>query len=179
MRAEILKLRTEVDCRIEHGANSGGHLEYVRAELDKLLALPWCFEQGRVCTAFCEMECFLQDVTIPPCERGEPVAARVPSESEGDEELWRALAPVFALADSACHDEACQCKKDLARARELVGIRRSRLSSVTEGSVEESRTNETSNLAGGSSPVSSAGPEVLPHVPDTAGEVNPMPGVRP
>lgn len=33
----ILKLRTEVNCRIEHGADSNGHLEYVQARLDKLL----------------------------------------------------------------------------------------------------------------------------------------------
>lgn len=35
---EILLLRTEVDCRIEHGADSGGHLEYVRDRLDRITA---------------------------------------------------------------------------------------------------------------------------------------------
>ena len=31
-------LRMEVDCRIEHGAESGGHLEFVRDKLDLLVA---------------------------------------------------------------------------------------------------------------------------------------------
>ena len=30
-------LRTEVNCRIEHGADSGGHLEYVMTRLDAIL----------------------------------------------------------------------------------------------------------------------------------------------
>ena len=34
---ELLKLRTEVDCRIEHGADSGGHLEFVLSKLDAIL----------------------------------------------------------------------------------------------------------------------------------------------
>ena len=34
---QIRSLRTEVDCRIEHGANSNGHLEYVRNRLDRIL----------------------------------------------------------------------------------------------------------------------------------------------
>lgn len=33
----IRQLRNEVNCRIEHGAQSGGHLEYVQARLDELL----------------------------------------------------------------------------------------------------------------------------------------------
>ena len=37
---EIRKLRTEVNCRIEHGAESGGHLEYVQSRLDDLLPIP-------------------------------------------------------------------------------------------------------------------------------------------
>jgi len=30
-------LRTEVNCRIEHGADSGGHLEYMMTRLDAIL----------------------------------------------------------------------------------------------------------------------------------------------
>ena len=33
----IRNLRNEVNCRIEHGANSGGHLDYVQNELDEIL----------------------------------------------------------------------------------------------------------------------------------------------
>lgn len=36
-RAQVAYLLNEVDCRIEHGAESNGHLEYVRQELKKLL----------------------------------------------------------------------------------------------------------------------------------------------
>lgn len=35
--AEILSLHNEVDCRIEHGADSSGHLEYVRGRLAALI----------------------------------------------------------------------------------------------------------------------------------------------
>lgn len=38
LREAILCLRTEVNCRIEHGAESGGRLEYVQAQLDNILA---------------------------------------------------------------------------------------------------------------------------------------------
>ena len=34
---KVRELRTEVDCSIEHGAESGGHLEYVRSKLDSIL----------------------------------------------------------------------------------------------------------------------------------------------
>lgn len=37
MREAVLRLRTEVNCRVEHGAESGGHLEYVQKELDAIL----------------------------------------------------------------------------------------------------------------------------------------------
>lgn len=37
LSAEILALHNEVDCRIERGANSGGHLEYVRGRLAALI----------------------------------------------------------------------------------------------------------------------------------------------
>ncbi len=40
IRDLILQLRTEVNCRIEHGAESGGHLEYVQSKLDALLGQP-------------------------------------------------------------------------------------------------------------------------------------------
>lgn len=33
---EIHKLWGEIDCRIEHGANSNGHLEFVRNELTNI-----------------------------------------------------------------------------------------------------------------------------------------------
>ena len=33
----LLRLRTEVNCRIEHGAESGGHLEFVQEQLDAIL----------------------------------------------------------------------------------------------------------------------------------------------
>lgn len=36
-RDKVWKLRNEVDCRIDHGANSNGHLEYVRKILDEVL----------------------------------------------------------------------------------------------------------------------------------------------
>ncbi len=36
-RASVASLRNEVNCRIEHGANSNGHLEYVQKALDKIL----------------------------------------------------------------------------------------------------------------------------------------------
>lgn len=34
----LRSLHNEVDCRIEHGAESGGHLEYVRGKLGKAVA---------------------------------------------------------------------------------------------------------------------------------------------
>lgn len=37
LRKAIRNLHNEVDCRIEHGADSGGHLEYVRDELRREL----------------------------------------------------------------------------------------------------------------------------------------------
>jgi hypothetical protein len=37
LRDAVLKLRAEVNCRIEHGAESGGHLEYVQRILDGVL----------------------------------------------------------------------------------------------------------------------------------------------
>ena len=64
-RAEVERLREA----LAYIAN--GHLEYIRTELDQLLALPWCEEQGRECTASCEMECFLQDVELGSCKPGE------------------------------------------------------------------------------------------------------------
>lgn len=36
-RHAVNKLLSEVDCRIEHGADSNGHLEYVRKELIEIL----------------------------------------------------------------------------------------------------------------------------------------------
>lgn len=39
----ILSLRTEVNCRIEHGAESGGHLEYVQEKLDEILKIKTSF----------------------------------------------------------------------------------------------------------------------------------------
>jgi len=36
-REALLRLRTEVNCRIEHGAESGGHLEFVQEQLDAIL----------------------------------------------------------------------------------------------------------------------------------------------
>jgi predicted nucleic acid-binding Zn-ribbon protein len=38
LEAALRDLRNEVDCRIEHGANSNGHLEYVRDRLDAALS---------------------------------------------------------------------------------------------------------------------------------------------
>jgi len=39
LREAVLRLvfRTEVNCRIEHGAESGGHLEFVQEQLDAIL----------------------------------------------------------------------------------------------------------------------------------------------
>ena len=39
-REAVLDLRTEVNCRIQHGAESGGHLEYVQRKLDEMLGYP-------------------------------------------------------------------------------------------------------------------------------------------
>ena len=36
--ADVLRLLNEIDCRIEHGADSGGHLEYVRTKLHDIVA---------------------------------------------------------------------------------------------------------------------------------------------
>lgn len=33
---ELTRLRSEVDCRISHGAESNGHLEYVRDAIDRI-----------------------------------------------------------------------------------------------------------------------------------------------
>jgi len=33
----LRELYSEVDCRIEHGAESGGHLEYVRTKLREII----------------------------------------------------------------------------------------------------------------------------------------------
>jgi hypothetical protein len=33
----VFDLHYEVDCRIAHGADSGGHLEYVREKLNDIL----------------------------------------------------------------------------------------------------------------------------------------------
>lgn len=33
----IMGLLTEIDCRIEHGSNDNGHLNYVRYSLEKIL----------------------------------------------------------------------------------------------------------------------------------------------
>jgi hypothetical protein len=38
LRESILQLRIEVNCRIEHGAESGGHLEYVQSKLEAILS---------------------------------------------------------------------------------------------------------------------------------------------
>jgi hypothetical protein len=37
IRDSVWSLRNEVNCRIEHGAESGGHLEYVQRKLDEIL----------------------------------------------------------------------------------------------------------------------------------------------
>ena len=37
IRDAVSSLRNEVNCRIEHGAESGGHLEYVQRMLDEIL----------------------------------------------------------------------------------------------------------------------------------------------
>lgn len=37
LRHSIQQLRTEIDCRVQHGASSGGHLEYVLGKLDSIL----------------------------------------------------------------------------------------------------------------------------------------------
>jgi hypothetical protein len=34
---ELLKLRTELNCRIEHGADGLGHLKFVQSKLDEIL----------------------------------------------------------------------------------------------------------------------------------------------
>jgi hypothetical protein len=39
VRERILALRAEVNCRIEHGAESGGHLDYVQSSLDEMLGM--------------------------------------------------------------------------------------------------------------------------------------------
>ena len=37
IREAVWNLRSEVNCRIEHGAESGGHLDYVQRKLDEIL----------------------------------------------------------------------------------------------------------------------------------------------
>jgi hypothetical protein len=37
LREDVLRLRTEVNCRIEHGTKSGGHLAVVQSKLDEIL----------------------------------------------------------------------------------------------------------------------------------------------
>jgi hypothetical protein len=37
IREAVWSLRNEVDCRIEHGAESCGHLEYVKRKLDEII----------------------------------------------------------------------------------------------------------------------------------------------
>ena len=37
IREAVWNLRNEVNCRIEHGAESGGHLDYVQRKLDEIL----------------------------------------------------------------------------------------------------------------------------------------------
>jgi len=37
LKEEVFKLKTEINCRIEHGAKSGGHLEYVENKLKEIL----------------------------------------------------------------------------------------------------------------------------------------------
>ena len=37
MRQMVFALQNEVDCRIQHGADSGGHLEYVDGRLKHIL----------------------------------------------------------------------------------------------------------------------------------------------
>ena len=38
MTASVRHLGNEVNCRIDHGAESGGHLEYVQRNLDRIVA---------------------------------------------------------------------------------------------------------------------------------------------
>ena len=35
---KLLDLNIELNCRIDHGANSNGHLEYVQTKMNKILA---------------------------------------------------------------------------------------------------------------------------------------------
>ncbi len=37
LRDEIVDFRNEIDCRIEHGAESGGHLDYVKSRLNEII----------------------------------------------------------------------------------------------------------------------------------------------
>lgn len=37
----LQELRTEIDCRIQHGANSNGHLEAVLVRLDPIMKQFW------------------------------------------------------------------------------------------------------------------------------------------
>jgi hypothetical protein len=37
LKQEIRNLYSEVNCRVEHGAESGGHLEYVQEKLKEIL----------------------------------------------------------------------------------------------------------------------------------------------
>jgi hypothetical protein len=38
----IGRIRSEIDCRIEHGADSKGHLEYIRDMIDKEVEKTMC-----------------------------------------------------------------------------------------------------------------------------------------
>lgn len=37
LRERVLSVKTEVDCRVSHGADSNGHLEFILTKLDKAL----------------------------------------------------------------------------------------------------------------------------------------------
>jgi hypothetical protein len=38
MSHALKSLKSEVNCRIEHGAESGGHLEFVQSKLDEIIS---------------------------------------------------------------------------------------------------------------------------------------------
>ena len=40
LKNAICNLKSEVNCRIQHGAESGGHLEYVEKQLENITQ-PW------------------------------------------------------------------------------------------------------------------------------------------
>jgi hypothetical protein len=54
IRDAVLSLRNEVNCRIEHGAKSGGHLEYIKLRLDQMIGFETMKTNNTAADAYAE-----------------------------------------------------------------------------------------------------------------------------